>query len=185
MEDQQIIELYWKRDEAAISETDKKYGRLLHQISFNILSKHEDVEETVSDTYNKAWNTMPPQRPKFLSAYLGRISRNLSINYWNRNRAQKGDCSVEVILSELSECIPSRQNVEEEIETREITRVINSWLYSLTQDDRVLFMRRYWYCDSVNDLAVECGTSPNKLAGRIFRLRQKLKKVLEREGIFL
>ncbi len=185
MEDIEIIELFWSRDESAISETDKKYGRLLHRIAGNILSKHEDAEESVSDTYNKAWNTMPPQRPKFFSAYLGRITRNNSINYWYKNRAQKRDCSVEVILSELNNCIPSTQNVEEEIETMEITKVINSWLHSLSQDDRVLFMRRYWYGDAVNDLAVECGITPNKLAGRIYRLRQKLRNVLEREGIFL
>jgi RNA polymerase sigma-70 factor (ECF subfamily) len=185
MEDLQIIEMYWLRDEAAISETDKKYGRLLHSIANNILSKCQDAEETVSDTYSKAWDAMPPQRPKFLAAYLGRITRNISINYWHKNRAKKRDCNAEILLSELNNCIPSTQNVEEEMETRELTKVINGWLRSLSQDDRVLFMKRYWYGDAVKDLAIECGTTPNKLVGRIYRLRQSLRNVLESEGIFL
>jgi|LGOV01.1.fsa_nt_gb RNA polymerase sigma-70 factor (ECF subfamily) len=185
MEDLQIIELYWSRDEAAISETDTKYGRLLHSIAKNILSKHEDAEETVSDTYSKAWDAMPPQRPKYLSAYLGRIARNLSINRWHKNRAQKRYYGVEVLLSELTHCVPDTQSVEQEIETEELAEAISRWLLSLSLDDRVLFMRRYWFGDALNDLAAECGTTPNKLAGRMYRLRQSLRKVIEREGIVL
>ncbi|HKL10384.1 MAG TPA: sigma-70 family RNA polymerase sigma factor [Clostridia bacterium] len=185
MDDSKIIELYWLRDEAAICETDKKYGRLLHSITLNILSKFEDAEEIVSDTYRKAWNIMPPQRPKFLSAYLGRIARNLSINLWQKNRAQKRYSGVEILISELTDCIPLSLSVEQEIEGRELTETINFWLLSIPADDRVLFIRRYWFGDTLINLAAECGTTPNKLAGRIYRLRKRLRKFLESEGIFI
>ena len=185
MEDLQIIKLYWLRNEAAIKETNTKYGRLLHSIALNILSNHEDSEECVSDTYSKAWNAMPPQKPNSLAAYLGRIVRNLSINRWHKNRAQKRYTGADTLLSELSDCVPSTKNVEKEIEAQELSEVISNWLCALSQDDRVLFLRRYWFGDSVNILADECGTTPNKLAGRMYRLRQSLRKALEKEDILL
>lgn len=185
MEDLQIIKLYWLRDEAAIIETNTKYGRLLHTIANNILSDYEDSEECVSDTYCNAWNAIPPQKPNSLASYLGRIVRNLSINRWHEHRAQKRYNGADVLLSELSECVPSINNVEKEIESNELSEVISDWLFTLSQDDRVLFLRRYWFGDSVNKLADECGTTPNKLAGRMYRLRQSLKKALEKEDILL
>jgi RNA polymerase sigma factor (sigma-70 family) len=185
MEDSKIIELYWSRNESAIGETNIKYGRLLHSIALNILSNHEDSEECVSDTYSKAWSMIPPQMPNSLTAYLGRIVRNLSINRWHQNRAQKRYKGAELLLSELSDCLPTSDNVEKVIEAKELSEMISDWLYTLSQDDRVLFLRRYWFGDSLNKLADECGTTPNKLAGRIYRLRQGLKNILEKEGIFL
>jgi len=185
MEDLQIIKLYWLRDETAIEETDKKYGGLLHNIALNILSNYEDGEECVNDTYTKAWNAIPPQNPIFLAAYLGRIVRNLSINRWHKNRAQKRYNGAEVLLSELSDCIPALNTVEKEIETYELTKVISDWMHTMSQDDRVLFLRRYWFGDTLNKLARECGTSPNKLAGRMYRLRLNLRNELEKEGISL
>lgn len=185
MEDLQIIKLYWSRDEAAIKETNTKYGRLLHTIALNILSNYEDSEECVSDTYCNAWNAMPPQKPNSLKAYLGRIVRNLSINRWYEHRAQKRYNGADVLLSELSDCVPSTKNVEKEIEAKELSEVISDWLCTLSQDERVLFLRRYWFGDSVNKLAGECGTTPNKLAGRMYRLRQSLKKAIEKEDNLL
>lgn len=185
MEDLKIINLYWSRDEAAISETNKKYGGMLHGIAFNILTNHEDSEECVSDTYKKAWITIPPQKPRYLAAYLGRIVRNLSFNLWNKNRAQKRYDGIELILSELSDSIPSTNTVEQEIETKELSETIVNWLNGLPQDERVLFLRRYWFGDSVKMLAYECGITPNKLAGRMYRLRQSLRNALEKEGISL
>lgn len=185
MEDIEIIELYWARDEAAIRETNTKYGGMLNAIAYNILSNHEDCEECVNDTYCKAWDTMPPQRPNYLAAYLGRIVRNLSINRWHQHRALKRYNGAEMILSELSDCVPSTNQVEREIEVKELSGAINNWLSNLPKDDRVLFLRRYWFGDSVNKLAGECGTTPNKLAGRMYRLRQSLKNALEKEGIRL
>ncbi|WP_312701019.1 sigma-70 family RNA polymerase sigma factor [Sedimentibacter sp.] len=182
MDDLQIIKLYWSRDEEALKETNTKYGRLLHSIALNILSNHEDSEECVNETYLKAWNAIPPQKPDSLTAYLGRIVRNLSINRWHENRAKKRYDGADALLSELSDCIPSLNSVEREIEAKELTRVISEWLCTLPQDDRVLFLRRYWFGDPINKLARECGTTPAKLSGCMYRLRQRLKDALEREG---
>lgn len=184
MEDAQIIGLYWSRNEAAISESSAKYGHMLKRISFNILLSHEDSEECVNDTYGKAWDTMPPHKPDSLAAYLGRITRNISINRWHKNHAKKRG-GADVLLSELSDCIPSPKSIEAEIEVSALAEVISKWLYSLPQDDRVLFMRRYWFGDSLSSLAAECSTTPNKLAGRIYRLRKKLRSAFEKEEISL
>mgnify|MGYP000914504734 CR=1 FL=1 len=185
MEDMQIIVMYQARDENAIKETAVKYGRLLYSIANNLLSNHEDSEEIVNDTYTKAWNTIPPQRPNSLSAYLGKITRNLSINRWHKQRAQKRNHGVNLLLSELCDCIPDSETVETKIETMELARIIDSWLGGLPVDSRVLFLRRYWFGEAVNLLAEECGTTPNKLAGRLYRPRQSLKQALEGEEISL
>lgn len=181
MEDIKIIELYHSRDESALSESRAKYNTMLTGIALGILSNREDSDECVNDTYCKAWNTMPPQKPNSLAAFLGRITRNLSINRLNEKRAQKrgGDR----LLCELSDCIPSPGGIEEEIESAELTEIINNWLRSLPHDERVIFMRRYWFGDSLKSLAEKCSTTPDKLAGRIYRLRRKLKSALEKEGV--
>lgn len=183
MEDLKIIELYHARNEVAISETSVKYGAMLNSIAFHILSNRQDSEETVNDTYHKAWISIPPHCPNCLCAYLGRITRNLSINRWHQSRAQKRYNGAEILLSELSDCIPAAAAIEKECEAKELTLAINTWLSTLSRDDRVLFLRRYWFGESVKELAFECGTTPNKLSGRLFRLRQSLKQALEREGI--
>jgi len=183
MEDCQIIEQFWSRNENAIIETGNKYGRLLNSIAYNILSNKEDSEECVNDAYRKAWDSIPPQRPCSLAAYLGRIVRNLAINRWYENHAQKRYNSAQILLCELSDCLPASTNVESEVELNELSEIINSWLYSLPKDDRVLFLRRYWYGDSVKKLAYECRTTPGRVAGRMFRLRHNLKIVLEKEGV--
>lgn len=185
MEDMQIIKLYWSRDETAIQETNTKYGRLLHSIAFNILSNHEDSEECVSDTYNKVWDIIPPQEPDSLTAFLGRIVRNLSINRWHKNRSQKRYNGAQVSLSELSECIPVSNNVEETMDAKELSEFISDWLCTLSQDNRVLFLRRYWFGDTLDTLACECNTTPNKLAARMYRLRQNLKTAMEKGGVLL
>ena len=182
MDDNQIIELYWNRDQSAISETTIKYGRMLIKISQSVLYNHEDSEECVNDTYMKTWLSIPPQKPNYLAAYLGRITRNLSINRWYEKHSQKRGGAVE-LLSELSDCIPSPKTVESEIEANEVSAIINRWLNSLTQDDRVLFLRRYWFGETLGSLADECATTPNKLAGRVYRLRLKLRDELEKEEI--
>lgn len=185
MEDAQIIELYNARNESAISETDAKYGRMLHKIAMNILSNHWDSEEIVNDTYGKAWNAIPPDKPGYLGAYLGRITRNLSINRWNEKRAKKRFNGAELLLSELSDCIPASQTIDSEIDTKDLVQAIERWLGSLSVDDRVIFLRRYWFGDAVNLLANEAGISASKMAGRLYRLRLSLKKALEMEGISL
>lgn len=185
MEDKQIIELYFARMEQAIRETDLKYGGVLYRIAKNILETHEDSEEILNDTYGKAWDTIPPINPNSLCAYLGRITRNLSINRWHQQRTQKRANGIDLLLSELGECIPEKKGISQEIEAKELGKVIDTWLRTLEQEDRVLFLRRYWFEDPVKELAKKCETTPNKLAGRLFRLRQSLKKQLEQEGISL
>lgn len=184
MEDLQIVALYWQRSGTAISESSAKYGPMLHGIAFGILSSREDSEECVNDTYHKAWESMPPQRPNALGAYLGRITRNLSINRFHSVHAQKRGGGA-VLLSELGECIPSGDTVEGAAEAAAVAAVIDGWLGCLSPEDRRLFLRRYWFGDGVDTLAAACGTSTNRLASRLYRLRQKLKAVLEQEGVIL
>lgn len=185
MEDPAIIELYWSRDESAIDQTERKYGALCRRLAFNILSDREDSEECVNDTWHRAWETMPPQRPDSLRAYLGRIVRNLSISRLRQRTAQKRGGGAELLLSELEDCVPAPCSPEQETDARELAAAISRWLRTQTPDDRALFVRRYWYADENAVLAGEWGQSPRQLAKRLFRLRQALKKFLEREGFEL
>lgn len=182
MEDAAIIALYWSRDESAIAETQQKYGPYCRTIARNILSSREDAEECVNDTWHHAWNAMPPQRPGSLSAFLGRIVRNLSISRWRRERAQKRYAGLEVLLSELEDCLPGPGSVEEAAEGRALTRRVEGWLEGLDREDRAVFLRRYWYGQEVQALARDWGTGPNQMAKRLQRLRKDLKRRLEQEG---
>ncbi len=185
MEDLQIISLYFKRDEAAISETSTKYGAFCHGIALNILSIDADADECVNDTYLRAWNSIPPQKPDKLGAWLGKVVRNIAFDLWKKNHRQKRYAGMEQLLSELEDCIPSPVTVEHQIEEQELTNVINTWLASLPQNDRVLFMRRYWNGETVNTLAQESVMSPANMAKKMYRLRQNLKSKLEKEGYSL
>lgn len=185
MEDIQIVELYWQRDERAVAETERKYGAFCYGIAKNILSIKEDAEECVNDTYHRAWNAIPPQRPVYLRSWLGKIVRNLAINLWERNRAQKRYTGMTELLAELEECIPSPQTVEQTLEEQELAGHISAWLRTLEQDDRVLFVRRYWEGAELQSLAKERGIPPGKLAQRMYRLRGDLKALLERKGVSL
>ena len=185
MEDSQIIGLYFKRDEAAISETETKYGVFCHSIALNILSVNADADECVNDTYLQAWNSIPPQKPDKLGAWLGKVVRNIAFNLWKKNHRKKRYTGMDQLLNELEDCIPSPITVEREIEEQELTEVINTWLASLSQDERILFMRRYWNGETVALLAQENGMSPANMAKRMYRLRQNLKSKLEMEGYSL
>ena len=185
MEDNQIIELYFRRDESALAETAKKYGTFCLRIAMNVVNVQEDAEECVNDTYHTAWNQIPPTRPDSLRAFLGRIVRNFAISKYRAMHAKKRFHGLEVMLSELEECIPSLHNVEQEIEAQELTEYINIWLAGLKAEDRVLFVRRYWYGEEVRDLAKRCGVSAGKMTQRMLRLRRKLKAFLEEKGVVL
>lgn len=185
MEDQRIIELYWQRDERAIPETAQKYGAFCAAIAANVLSDRRDAEECVNDTWLRAWNAMPPQRPRLLRPFLGRITRNLAINLWEKNHARKRYAGMELLLDELSECVPSPQTVEREMDERELGAFLSAWLRTLSADDRRLFVRRYWNGEALQALAAEWGETPEKLAQRTYRLRQALKTELERNGVTL
>ncbi len=183
MEDVQIVDLYWLRDERAIRETDIKYGGFCHKIAMNILHSFQDSEECVSDAYGRCWDTMPPQRPMSLRAYLGTILRNLSISRYRSSRAQKRFGGAEVLLSELNDCVPAPENVQRTLEAAELGDFIGRWLRGLEQEDRALFVRRYWNGDGVKELAGELGVRPNALTKRLLRLRESLRRSLEKEGI--
>jgi len=187
VDDKTIIELYWSRNEQAIVETDTKYGSFLQRVALNILSLVQDAEECVNDTYHAAWNKMPPEEPLSLRAFLGRIVRNLSISRYRSNHAEKRYAGMELMLSELEECIPSKESVEDiiehKLEAEKLTAAMETWLNSLPQEDSALFLRRYWYGDAIKDLAKEWGTTPNLLAQRMLRLRKKLKTHLEASEI--
>lgn len=185
MEDAQIINLYWKRDEHAIRETDRKYGGYCHSIAMNILSDKEDAEECVNDTYHQTWNSIPPNRPKSLKAWLGKICRNHAINVWDKNHAQKRYDGMELLLSELEDCIPSSNSIEDYLELSEIRDCISTWLRSLSAEDRTLFVRRYWNGEAISTLAKERGIPTEKLTQKMYRLRKRLRKTLEEEGITL
>lgn len=183
MEDAEIVKLFFGRNEEAIKQSSQKYGNMLMSISYNILINKEDSEECVSDTYVKAWNSIPPQNPNSLAAYLCRIIRNISINRWYKNRSQKRGGGAVVLLSELTECLPSQNSVEAVTDGKEIVRLIEDWLRSLSVQERVLFLRRYWYGYDLEALARENAVTVNKISGQLYRLRQKLKIQLEKEGV--
>ena len=183
MEDRQIIELYYAREEQAIVETDAKYGAFCRAIALNILSFKEDAEECVNDTWHAAWNRMPPDLPQSLKAFLGRITRNLSISRFRAGRAQKRYAGMEILLSELDDCVPAGNGVEETADIHELSELISKWLHNLPVEKCTLFVRRYWYGDAVKDLARIWGWTPNKMAQEMLVLRRDLKAFLEKEGV--
>ena len=182
MDDIQIIALYFARDEAAIAQTASKYGTRLSGIARNLLYNTEDAEECVNDTYHAAWNRIPPTYPQSLFAFLGRIVRNLSISRLRMLKAKKRDGGLEILLSELEECIPAETTVERTMEAQELTGYINDWLKTLPQEERVCFVRRYWYGEEVKVLAANFRMTAAQMAQRMLRLRKGLKKYLEEKG---
>ena len=184
MEDKKIIELYFDRDESALSETDKKYGRYCYSIAYNILSDHEDSRESVNDTYLGAWNTIPPKRPPILSTFLGRITRNIAFKrYREKAAAKRGGGVVAVSLDELSECIASSDTVEREFERQELTRIVDGFLRALPEEERNVFIRRYWYCDEISAIAKRYGATKGKIKMMLSRTRGKLANQLRKEAL--
>jgi len=186
MDDAAIVELYWKRQERAISETKTKYGAYCQAIARRILNDGLDAEECVNDTYLGAWNAMPPHRPTCLSTFLGKITRNLSLKRWRaRSAAKRGSGEVALSLDELEECVARTGSVEEQVEAEELARVIDAFLGGLAEDDRRMFICRYWYFDSVNDIAERFGFGQSKVKMSLKRTRDKLATYLEQEGVNL
>ncbi len=186
MEDSKIVDLYWERSENAIVETDKKYRNYCYYIAFHILHNQEDSDECVNDTYLNAWNAMPTQRPNRLSAFVGKITRNLSLNRWEKNNAEKrGFGQVTLALDELQECISAGDNTEKITNDLVITNVLNEFLASLSTEKRIIFMRRYWYLNSITEIADGLSISESKVKMTLSRTRKELRKDLEKEGIIL
>lgn len=185
MEDQLIIDLYFARDERAITETSGKYGRLLRSIAFGILKSMEDAEECESDTYLKAWNIIPPTRPTAFQAFLAKITRNLSLDrYDSLHAAKRGAGEVPLMIEELEECIPdeSASSTDDESNDEELKRILDKFLETLPQDARKIFMRRYFFGDSVNEIADRLGFGKSKVKMTLSRTRDSLKVLLEKEG---
>lgn len=182
MEDERIIDLYWQRDQRALAETGQKYGAYCHAIAFGVLHDREDAEECVNDTWLRAWDSIPPQRPNKLSAFLGRITRNLALDRYDYNHAAKRSGSFDQLLSELSDCIPSTRDDYAQLELSEI---LSAFLRELPEKQRNLFLRRYWYCESLDELARRYHMSLSAVKSSLFRTRNKLKFHLEKEGIGL
>ena len=185
MSDEQIIALYWERSEFAIVETAAVYGRYCHKIAMNVLANNEDAEECVNDTYARAWSVIPPERPNKLSAFLGRITRNLALNAWEKRQAVKrGGGQLDVVLSELEEVLSDNgSSIERQIEAASIVESLNRFLSEQSDTNRRLFVRRYWHTDSVEEIAIELGMSISKAKSILFRMRKNLKSQLEQEGI--
>lgn len=186
MEDSGIIDLYWARQERALEETDRKYGSYCWTIAHNILRSREDTEECVNDTWLKAWNAMPPQRPRILSSFLGKITRNLSLDRYKASRTGKrGGGRVTVALEELEQCLPSSANVEQALADAELARVIDRFLRGLPEKECCIFMRRYWYVDSMQEIARRYHLSEGTVKSSLHRTRNKLRAYLEQEGVYL
>lgn len=186
MEDSKIIQLYWNRDESAIPVTSKKYGAYCTSIARNILKNEEDTEECVNDTYFNAWNAMPPQRPSVLSAFLGRITRNLSFNRYKLLHTQKrGGGELPLVLEELTEVVSGKESVEQELERKELLAEINDFLAGLSKDKRQMFVRRYWYAEPVNEIAKRFGASEGSVTMALKRVRKQLKEKLVEKGYSL
>jgi RNA polymerase sigma-70 factor (ECF subfamily) len=184
MDDIKIIELFWQREEAGLAAATHKYTGYCHSIAYRILSNNEDAEECVADTWLRAGNAIPPARPNRLSTVLGKITRNLSLNRYEKLHAEKrGGGAVEVALAELADCIPSSTSVEEEIEGKALTELIDKFLDTLSLQARNVFVQRYWYLCSVADISADLGISENNVKSILFRTRNKLKQQLEKEGI--
>lgn len=183
MEDGQIIELYWSRDQRAIRETDGKYGKLLHGIAWNLLRSREDSEECVNDTYLRAWEAIPPARPGAFRTWLGQITRNLSLDRWKSRRAEKRGGGAEVLLGELEDCVPAGAGTRRPVEDGELAELLSAFLRRLSREARAMFLRRYWYGESVAEVAEALGCGEGKVKSSLFRSRRALREYLEREGI--
>lgn len=184
MEDEKIIDLFWARDQRAINETNVKYGKRLQKLAERILQRLQDAEECVSDTYFRTWNTIPPTRPQHLYAYLAKICRLVSYEKLDWLNAQKRSAEVVSLSAELELCIPAGME-DHQIESQEIGRLLDVFLGTLKKEQRVMFVRRYWYGYSISEIAQTFGIGESKAKTSLFRTRNKLRDFLEREGVDL
>lgn len=185
MEDEKIIGLYWERNEDAITETSSKYGKLLFRIASNILLNREDSEECVNDTYFGLWNVIPKERPSPFSVFASRITRNLALKKYEYFSAAKRNPEAVCSFEELGDCVSGREYVENEVENRRIEQLIDTFLWELGEEKRNIFLRRYWYFDSIEAICKRTGYSQSKIKSMLFYTRQKLRNYLESEGIEL
>ncbi len=183
MTDNEMIELYFARSESAIEETDRKYGGFLRGLTFGILGSAEDSEECVNDTYMRLWELIPPQRPESFRAFAARIARNLALNMLERMSAKKRGGRYGACYDELSECIPSPDNVEKSVEDRQLAGLLDKFVRSLGREKQLIFLKRYWYMLTVGEIADEMNISESKVKMSLHRTREKLREFLEKEGV--
>lgn len=186
MTDEMIVELYWNRNESALVRTEEKYGHYLTKIAYNILSDWDDSLESVNDTYYKAWNSMPPHKPNILSTYLGKITRELSIDIFRKRKRKKRISSeYTVSLTELEECLSAGNHTEEQANMHLLSEAINDFLRALPKEQRTVFIGRYYFMDSISEISRYYSMSESKVKSMLHRIRIALKKHLEQEGFFL
>lgn len=185
MEDSEIIQLLNNRSECAISELDKKYGNILSYMSYRILKNRMDVEEVLNDTFYAAWETIPPQKPNSLLTYLTRIMRNLSIKKYHKNTAKKRNNFYDVSLSELEDVFSGVGSVEEEYEAKELADAISTFLDGIDKKSRILFVRRYYFSDSIREISRKCAMKETDISVKLYRVRKQLKEYLKKEGYSL
>ena len=185
IEDEKIIDLFFNRSEKAIQELDIKYGKVCHKLSYNILNNKQDAEECVNDAYLGAWNAIPPTRPNPLLSYIVKIVRNISLKIYWRKEAAKRSGHYKIALEEIEGYITDQKTVEDEIEARELARIIEEFLDTLTVENRVIFMRRYWFADSYKDIAEFVGLSEKNISVRLTRIREKMKQYLIEREVFV
>lgn len=184
MKDEEILDLYWNRTESAITESQKSYGKYCYSIAFNILHDDCDSEECVNDTWMRAWKSIPPARPNRLALFLGTITRNLAFDVWKaKSAAKRGNGQTGEVLEELEECIPDRQTTEDIVEMHELQKTINSFLRGIALKDRNVFIRRYYYAESIEEVADKYGMKVATVKTSLFRTRNKLKEYLIKEGV--
>ena len=182
MNDERIIELFFERSEQAIKELDGKYGKVFHSLSFKILNNRLDAEECVNEAYLGAWNAIPPANPKPLLAFVCKIVRNVSLKRYEQNTAAKRNSYYDVAMEELQDCLASTTSIEDEIAGRELTEIIESFLDSLSKENRVIFLRRYWFSDTYAEIAKQVGLTEKNVSVRLTRIRKELREyLLERE----
>ena len=184
MEDAKILDLYFARDEDAIRETDTAYGKRLHALAKNILQNREDAEESVNDTYAEVWKSIPPRRPKYFFAFLASICRHLSLNRVDWKQAAKRRAQVVPLTEEMENCIPDAVH-ERQMEAKELGKLLDLFLESLPKDSRLIFLRRYWYVDSVPEIAARYDMTESKVKMQLSRTKEKLRLFLEQEGIYV
>ena len=185
MDDEKIIHLFFERSEQAIRELDIKYGKICHSLSYNIVNNRQDAEECVNDAYLGAWNAIPPAKPSPLLAYIVKIVRNRSLKIYWQKEAAKRNSSCTVAMQEIEDCIADRKTIEDEVGARELARVIERFLDTLTTKERVIFMRRYAYMDTYADIARRMGISEKNVSVRLTLIRQKMKKYLMEREVFI
>ena len=185
IDDEKIIELFFKRDQQAIRELDIKYGKICHNLSYNIVNSRQDAEECVNDAYLGAWNAIPPVHPNPLLSYIVKIVRNISLKIYWRKEAAKRSGHYTIALAEIEGCIADQKTVEDEIEARELARIMEEFLDTLTLANRVIFMRRYWFSDSCRDIAGLMGLTEKNISVRLTRIRQKMRQYLMERGVLV